>query len=269
MASLWTMLTVFVSGLFAVWLSEKGIDLLTILATIFTGLAAFATAYAANSASKSAKIAEKSASIWKQQMLLEIELREAKNLKVALHAWHRHFIHESYSKNRNLESLIEHFEEVKLSTQNSFEMHFRAYIEKQTELFSNLETAFDEASFIEHDFGHRVRLRRLFLSHREECERFIEHISASIINIPNDLLPITLTAIYKVNDWNNLQLRGCKLFLVKMETITDDGKYEPIMKPDGSFVYNNLNEEVQGWFTNIGVKIDVQISNIKSRITAA
>nr|PMI41431.1 hypothetical protein BCU45_19400 [Vibrio lentus]PMJ56415.1 hypothetical protein BCU20_20605 [Vibrio lentus] len=268
MTSFWTILTVFISGLFALWLSDMGIDFLSLLATIFTGLAAFATAYAALSASKSAKIAERSASMWKQQMLLDIELSEAKNLKVALHAWHRHFINESNSKNRNLASLLEHFEEVKKTTQSSFQIHFRKYIEKQSELFSDLEVAFDQAGFIEHDFEQRIRLRRLFLSHREECERLIEHISVSDINIPNDLLPITLTAIYKVSDWHELDLRANNIFRVKMEKVTDDGKYEPILKADGSYVYGNLNDQVQGWFTNIGIKVDVQVSDIKSRITS-
>ncbi|MCP4324244.1 MAG: hypothetical protein GY787_20785, partial [Alteromonadales bacterium] len=79
----------------AIYIEEIPFDVSAILGVVFTGVAALAAAlaaaYAALSASRSARVAEQSASIWKKQMRLDVELSEAKKLKIALNSWHRHF----------------------------------------------------------------------------------------------------------------------------------------------------------------------------------
>jgi CRISPR/Cas system CSM-associated protein Csm2 small subunit len=249
-----------------VWLAVSEPDWMQYLVTLFTAMSALATAYAALSASKSARVAELSASTWKKQMQLEIELTEAKNLKVALHAWHRHFVHESQKyAGEDLVRICELIEMQLNGARINQVNHLQRYLDKHEELWNNLEKSFDNASFIENDFDERLHLRRLSLTYSKGCQDLLSYYQ-QIIQPGNNFLEINCSALYSSSDWHQLDLAGINITRVKLEKLDESGKLVPIKKENGDFVYISLQDSVQSWHTQIGNKIDCQIEAIKNKL---
>ena len=79
-----TALLIGVGGMWAIFFERESVNILDYLTTLFTGFAAVSTAYAAYSAATAAKISKDAANTWKQQIYIDEELSEAKQLKVCL-----------------------------------------------------------------------------------------------------------------------------------------------------------------------------------------
>lgn len=249
-----------------VWLAVSKSDWMQYLVTLFTAMSALATAYAAFSASRSARIAELSASTWKKQMQLDIELTEAKKLKIALHAWHRYFIHEAYKYSG--EDLVRISELIQMQKNgNSINQinHLQRYLDKHEELWNSLEQSFDNASFIVNDFEERLRLRRLSLIHSRSCHELLSYYQG-IIEPDQYFFEMNCSAVYSSSDWHALDSAGMKISRVKLEVRDDTGKLVPIKKENGEFVYTSVHEDVQSWYTQIGMKVDYQIESIKHKL---
>lgn len=236
------------------------------LATLFTALSALATAYAAFSASKSARTAEQSASTWKKQMQLDIELAEAKNLKISLHTWHRHFILESQAYcGEDLHRITDRIRMQKNENSTNQINHLQRYLDKYDDLWNNLEQSFDNASFITHDFEERLRLRRLSLTHSKSCHELISYYQGTI-SPDRYFLEKECSAIYASSDWHQLDLSGFNITRVKIEKRDVNGELVPVTKNNGEFIYTSIHEDVESWHTQIGRKTDSQIAEIKSRL---
>jgi len=249
-----------------VWLAVSNTEWMQYLVTLFTAMSALATAYAALSASKSARIAENAASTWKKQMQLEIELSEAKQLKIALGAWYRHFIHEAERyAGEELVRICELVEAQKNGNRTNQINHLQRYLDKHEELWNDLERSFDNASFIENDFDERIRLRRLSLSHSKSCLELVSYCQG-ILDKDENFFERNCSAMYSCKDWNHLELAGIKISRYKIEKRDEKGFLVPIKKDNGEFVYTSIHENVQSWYTQIGIKTDCQISEIKNKL---
>jgi hypothetical protein len=262
--TVFAMAIVFLLGsLFGIYIDKISFDVTAFLGALFTGIAALATAYAAFSASKSAQIAELSASTWKKQMQLGVELDEAKKLKIALHAWHRHFTHEA---ERYLEEdLVRIGELIQIQKNNDSSNqieHLQRYLDKHEELWNNLEQSFDNASFIVSDFEERLRLRRLSYTHSKSCNKLISYFQGNI-EPETDFFEINCSAVYRSLDWHKFDLAGLNITRSKLEKKNDSGKLVPIPKDNGDYIYTSVYDDVQSWYRQIGVKIDFQIEAIK------
>ena len=248
------------------WIAVSKYNWIQYLVTLFTAMSAFATAYAALSASRSATIAEKSASTWKTQMQLEIELTEAKKLKIALHAWNRHFTHEAETyTGDDLARIIELIERQKNENPVNQIDHLQRYLDRHEELWNNLEQSFDNASFIVNDFEERLRLRRLSLTHSKSCQKLIAYYQG-VIGPHYPFLEMNCSAVYMSSDWHQLDLENVPITKVKVETPGENGKLELKLKKDGEFIFTSLHEDAQSWITQIGTKIDLQIGEIKRKV---
>lgn len=249
-----------------VWLAVSKSDWMQYLVTLFTAISALATAYAALSASRSARVAELSASTWKKQMQLDIELTEAKKLKIALHAWHRHFIHEAFKYSGD--DLVRIGELIQMQRNgNSINQinHLQRYLDRHEELWNNLEQSFDNASFIVNDFEERLRLRRLSLMHSKSCQELISYYQGIIQPDPH-FFEMNCSAVYSSSDWHEFDLAGINISRVKLEMTDKAGKLVPIKKENGEFVYTSVHDGVQSWYTQIGIKVDCQIETIKHNL---
>lgn len=259
-------ITIFLVLFTLVWLAVSKSDWMQYLVTLFTAMSALATAYAALSASRSARTSELSASTWKNQMRLDIELNEAKKLKIALHTWHRYFIQEAYKYSG--EDLIRIGELIQMQKNgNSINQisHLQRYLDKYEELWNNLEQSFDNASFIENDFEERLRLRRLSLTYSKSCHKLVCYYQG-IIEPDEHFFEINCSAVYSSSDWHALDLAGINISRVELEVRNEVGKFEPVKKENGKLVYTSVHEDVQSWYTQIGIKVDLQIESIKHKL---
>ncbi|WP_105102753.1 hypothetical protein [Microbulbifer pacificus] len=251
----------------AVYFEKDNAEFLAFLSLVFTGLAAIATAWAARSASKSARIAEVSAETWKRQMRLNIELEEAKRLKLALSSWYRHFIGESYRySDQDLVRIGELQDIGKRNDARGKAQHIQGYLDTYKNLWNSLEESFDNASFIESDFEGRLRLRRLSLNHMEACSNLLAYFQGEIENT-DSFMDENCSAIYACADWHELDLTGIKLSKVELEIPNKNGKLEYVKKSNGDNVYVSFHEDVQSWYSKIGSDVDAQIARIKSSVS--
>ncbi|MGF1689615.1 hypothetical protein [Photobacterium kagoshimensis] len=256
-----------IGGLWALWLESKTPNVLSFLTTIFTGFAAIGTAYAAYAASESAKISEKASNIWKQQMSIDIELAEAKELKVCLNDWHRRFTAEAYKKNQTLNELLQGVLESPHAIKQVQIDHFQKYIDDLNLSWSNLESAFDRANFVGHSFEQRLRLRRLHIAHRRALNKYVEYLMFNNrMNLHHEGLIELLTTIYHINDWAQQDVNGQPLYRVEIELIDDNGTLSLCKKDDGTSVYDSLHNSVEGWVLNTNVYVDHKIEEIRSRV---
>ncbi|HIF9257121.1 TPA: hypothetical protein ACX6RA_000140 [Photobacterium damselae] len=247
----------------AIYIEEIPFDVSAILSVVFTGVAALATAYAALSASRSARVAEQSASIWKKQMRLDVELSEAKKLKIALNAWHRHFIHEA--EKYSGEDLLRIGELLQIQNKEVSINHLHKYISKYEELWGNLDQSFDNASFIVNDFEERLRLRRLSYTHLKGCYELMSYLQGITEPGPN-FFEINCSAVYRASDWHQLDLAGIQITRIKLEQRDANGKLVTIKNENDEFIYTSVCDDVQSWYTQIGIKIDSQIETIKFKL---
>ncbi|HCE1777960.1 TPA: hypothetical protein NGS17_004632 [Vibrio parahaemolyticus] len=256
-----------VGGVWVVWLESKTPNVLTFLTTIFTGFAAIGTAYAAYAAAESAKISEKASNIWKQQMSIDIELAEAKELKVCLNDWHRRFIAEAYKKNQSLDELLQDVSATPHVIKQMQVEHFQKYIDDLNLSWSNLESAFDRANFVGHSFEQRLRLRRLHIAHREALNKYVDYLLFNNrMELQRGELAELLTTIYHINDWAQQDINGQLLYRVEVELIDENGSFSTCKKDDGTSVYDSLHNSVEGWALNTNVYVDHKMQEIRSRV---
>jgi hypothetical protein len=247
----------------AIYIEKIPFDVSAFLGVIFTGIAALATAYAALSASRSARVAEQSASTWKKQMQLDVELSEAKKLKIALNAWQRHFTHEA--EKYSGEDLLRIGELLQIQNKDNLINQLQRYISKYEELWGELEQSFDNASFIVNDFEERLRLRRLSYTHSKGCYELMFYLQG-IIEPDSCFFEVNCSAVYSAADWHQLDLAGINITRVKLEQRDKTGGLVSIKNENDKFIYTSVYDDVQSWYTQIGIKIDYQIEAIKLKL---
>ncbi|EJL6550115.1 hypothetical protein QXB71_004114 [Vibrio cholerae] len=256
-----------IGGLWALWLENRTPNVLDFLTTIFTGFAAIGTAYAAHAASESAKISKRASNIWKQQMSIDIELSEAKELKVCLNHWHRKFLAEAYKKNQNLNELVQSVLATPYAVKQVQIEHFQKYIDDLNLSWSNLESAFDRANFVGHSFEQRLRLRRLHIAHRCAVNKYIEYLMFdNRMQLPREGLIELLTTIFHINDWVQRDIDGQPLYRVEFEQFDANDSFSICKKDDGTSVYESLHNSVEGWVLNTNVYVDAKMQEIRSRV---
>lgn len=261
-------MTLNLGAFFGIYFERNNIDLISIVTLILTGISTIATAYAALSAAKSANIAQRSALTWKSQMQLGIELTEAKQLKIALHSWYRHYLIESERYlNENLKRVCELTKlEKNISQKNQLD-HLEKYSTKLTELWNELESSFDNAGFISANFDDRLQLRRSFLIHKKGCENLISYTKGYIDESAN-LLELSCSAVYQTSDWHAYALDDSNLPVTRIAWTTKQNGKKAAMDDENNniTIYESVYDSINGWITDIGVTIDNQILLIKDKL---
>ncbi|MGI2055996.1 hypothetical protein ACRN9T_02180 [Shewanella baltica] len=259
---------VIIGGLWATWLDDKSIDVLTLFTTIFTGFAALGTAYAAYSAALSAKISASASTIWKQQMSFDIEIREAKDLKVSLNDWHRRFLSEAHSKDETLNDLLNNATSTPHIIKEVLIKHLQNYIDDLDNSWSTLEASFDNASFVGHDFEQRLRLRILHIAHRKAVNTYIEYMTfKNRLNLSHDDITLILTTIYTSNDWSQQDINDASIYRVVLDCPNIDSEPAPFLSDEREKVYISLHQSVEDLILNINIYVDEKTREIKSRVS--
>ncbi|SMY16827.1 hypothetical protein [Photobacterium aquimaris] len=245
------------------------IALSTIAAAIGTIIAAHATRKAAKSASEatdvskmSVDIAAKSAEVWKKQMSLEIELKEAKELKVSLNTWHRCYLNKAYIPEETDFFIFVELLYQRIETgykKDELELNLKNYIDRLNQDWMAFEAACDKASFVGHNFNHRVMLLR----------RHREHVNAVKVLIMHCSLP----------DKVNLIPQDKKISIVSTVYFNKNGETHPDMhtvhfvnNPYGDI--NDVDEKIKisfhddlyNWWMGMNLIIEGEINRIKSEI---
>jgi len=251
-----------------IWIALNYKDWVEYVAIIFSSISALATAYAALSASRSARVAESSASSWKKQKIIDVELQEAKDLKISLNAWHRHVLRESERYGTSLLVVIMH--DARKNMQNpevvlSQIKHLQSFIDRYESLWNQLESSFDSAGFIENDFEQRLRLRRNSILYLNNCKSLLSYYKSKedFIKFP---INEVCSAIYHVPDWDSLFFNGGKVTKIKLEHYDDQGCLNYVIDDDGAFVYESLPSALNSWVMQIGSTIDNQINMTKLKL---
>ncbi|WDD96776.1 hypothetical protein [Thalassomonas actiniarum] len=238
--------------------SEK----LNFFIAIFTGGAALATAYAAKQAAKSAEVSERASKTWKHQMALDVELKEAKKIKVALMTYYRHFINEAHKYHSfTYSELVSDLEHYKKTDPKEFSNFIHKYSSQSSALWSELEAAFDEASFVKHDFEELKRYRISQYRHNASCEYLMVSFLKPRLEFGSPELKQAITGVYRVKDWNDLYFRNENIMKVQIEIRDDDESFKSID------AYCDLFEDVAQWHVQIASRIDRRIEEIKNKLS--
>lgn len=233
---------------------------------LFTGISALATAAAACAAMYSSQVTERSLLVWKSQMKTEIELTEAKEVKVALEAWYRHFLSESNSK---IHMPFEHIDlEIGLwyREPSSNVAHLENYVNELTSLWDDFEKALDVTDVVALKQYHRTSLLKIHREHVKCCRKLIYILNNTGFK-EAFIDPYVISAIYNCKDWDDLSLRqGEFIYRIEAETFTQDGVSKKYKKDDGTSIYTNPFQEVEGLRRNIGIQLDEKIAEIRESL---
>ncbi|ENP8453566.1 hypothetical protein ACEI25_004142 [Photobacterium damselae] len=242
----------------------------TVAAAVGTVVAAYATKKAAKSASESTEvskmsveIAAKSAEVWKKQMSLDIELQEAKELKVTLNTWYRCYLNKAYYsseiKDISLISELIYQQIESINKKNILELDLKDYLECLNKDWMAFEAACDKASFLGHNFNHRVMLLRRHKKHVEAVKTLIMHCSLpdKVKLIPQDKKVALISTIY-FNQQSNTNPYIYTVFYVKDPhgNINDVDKDRRI----------SFHEDIRNWWMGMDLIIDHEIERIKTEI---
>lgn len=262
-----TSILIILGGTWTILLKDNATYTLMFFVDIFSCLTAIVTIFAAYIVYQSAKISEKASSIWTQNISLDIELNEAKDLKASLNTWHRKFLSEACSKNLTLNGLDKQIFANSRSFKQTLIGNFKQYIDDLEHNWLVLEASFDKTSFIEHDSEYKLRLRKRHQDHKKAVNEYVEYLTfkSQTPLSKNEITPI-LTTIYKITDWEEQEINLAPIYRVPMETKNNAGRLEPCLKDDGSEVFVSLHQSIDSLMHDINTAIDKQIKNIKSKL---
>ena len=211
----------------------------------------------------SVEIAAKSAEVWKKQMSLDIELQEAKELKVTLNAWHRCYLNEAYYsyeiKDISLTSELIYQRIESRYKKDLLEKNLKDYLECLNKQWMDFEAACDKASFLGHDFNHRVMLLRRHKKHLEAVKTLIMHCSVpdNVKLIPHEKRVSLISTIY---------------FNQKSNTNQDIYTVSHLKDPHGDIndvdkdIRISFHDDIRNWWMGMDLIIDHEIKRIKAEI---
>ena len=236
------------------------------LTLLFTGVSALATALAAFGAMYSAKITERASHTWKIQMKTEMELREAKEVRVTLNAWYRHFLSEANSKANMTFYEIDDDIGLWYREPESRISHLNSYVNKLVDLWNDFEKSLDVTDVVCLKRYHRDRLYTIYREHVKACKDLIVILNKGEERAIN---PYIISAIYNFKDWHNVDLASAiPIYKVEAETFTQDGRSDKYKDDNGSPIYINPFQEINGTWINIGIQIDEKITEIRDSLGA-
>lgn len=233
---------------------------------LFTGISALATAAAACAAMYSSQVTEQSLLVWKSQMKTEIELTEAKEVKVALEAWYRCFLSESNSRGHMTYDDIDSEIWLWYHDPSSNVAHLENYVNKLISLWDDFEKTLDVTDVVALKQYHRTSLLEIHREHVKCCRKLIYILSKSGSK-EAFIDPHVISAIYTCKDWDDLSSRmGDLIYRIEAETFTQDGGSKKYKKDDGTPIYTNPFQEAEGLRRNIGIQLDEKIAEIRDSL---